>query len=166
MVWPLITIAENAWTLARLTRTIAGKQWHEPKKAFRPASGLTPYAKRAKDRVTHALVKAKEKEMKDEKEAERQVCTVMYYHTIQLTDFTFLLLAETDNTDQREACRQGGKGEIRLNSREGAQEEGREIEAQREAQQAAELMSFQIPSRLCLSLLHVSWKRSICAGTI
>ena len=53
---------------------MAGKQWHEPKKAFRPASGLTPYAKRAKDRVTHALVKAKEKEMKDEKEAERQVC--------------------------------------------------------------------------------------------
>lgn len=54
-----------------------GKQWHEPKKAFRPAAGLTSYAKRAKDRVTHALVKAKEKELKEEKEAERQVCDVM-----------------------------------------------------------------------------------------
>lgn len=51
----------------------AGKQWHEPKKAFRPASGLTPYEKRAKDRVVMAMVKAKEKEMKDEKEAERKV---------------------------------------------------------------------------------------------
>ncbi|KAB5536428.1 hypothetical protein GE09DRAFT_327379 [Coniochaeta sp. 2T2.1] len=49
-----------------------GKQWHEPKKAFRPASGLTPYEKRAKDRVTMAMVKAKEKEMKDEKEAARK----------------------------------------------------------------------------------------------
>ncbi|KAB5580594.1 nucleolar protein CgrA [Coniochaeta sp. 2T2.1] len=49
-----------------------GKQWHEPKKAFRPAAGLTPYEKRAKDRVTMAMVKAKEKEMKDEKEAERK----------------------------------------------------------------------------------------------
>ncbi|KAJ9155914.1 hypothetical protein NKR19_g4301 [Coniochaeta hoffmannii] len=49
-----------------------GKQWHEPKKAFRPGSGLTPYEKRAKERVAMALVKAKEKEMKEEKEAERK----------------------------------------------------------------------------------------------
>ncbi|KAL8387782.1 hypothetical protein RB595_009676 [Gaeumannomyces hyphopodioides] len=49
-----------------------GKQWHAPRKAFRPGSGLTSYEKRAKDRVTMAAVKAKEKEMKDEKEAERQ----------------------------------------------------------------------------------------------
>lgn len=50
-----------------------GKQWHAPKKAFRPGSGLTSYEKRAKERVALATVKAKEKEMKDEKEAERQV---------------------------------------------------------------------------------------------
>ncbi|KAL8414097.1 hypothetical protein RB594_005358 [Gaeumannomyces avenae] len=49
-----------------------GKQWHAPRKAFRPGSGLTSYEKRAKDRVSMAAVKAKEKEMKDEKEAERQ----------------------------------------------------------------------------------------------
>ncbi|KAK0751542.1 hypothetical protein B0T18DRAFT_426168 [Schizothecium vesticola] len=49
-----------------------GKQWHEPRKAFRPASGLTSFEKRAKDRVAQALVKAKEKELKDEKESERQ----------------------------------------------------------------------------------------------
>jgi rRNA-processing protein CGR1 len=34
---------------------------------------LTSYEKRAKDRVAMALVKAKEKEMKEEKEAERKV---------------------------------------------------------------------------------------------
>ncbi|KAJ2900796.1 cgr1 family protein [Zalerion maritima] len=50
-----------------------GKQWHAPKKAFRPTSGLTTYSKREKERLTLAAVKAKEKEMKDEKEAERQV---------------------------------------------------------------------------------------------
>ncbi|KAH9242936.1 hypothetical protein K456DRAFT_120069 [Colletotrichum gloeosporioides 23] len=49
-----------------------GKQWHAPKKAFRPTSGLTSYEKRAKERVAMAAMKAKEKEMKDEKEAERK----------------------------------------------------------------------------------------------
>jgi len=51
----------------------AGKQWHALKKAFRPGSGLTSYEKRAKERVERAAMKAKEKELKDEKEAERQV---------------------------------------------------------------------------------------------
>ncbi|EPE06310.1 rrna-processing protein cgr1 [Ophiostoma piceae UAMH 11346] len=46
-----------------------GKQWHAPKKAFRPSSGLTPYEKRNKDRIALATMKAKEKELKDEKEA-------------------------------------------------------------------------------------------------
>lgn len=51
----------------------AGKQWHVPRKAFRPGSGQTSYEQRAKDRVAIEAMKAKEKEMKDEKEAERQV---------------------------------------------------------------------------------------------
>lgn len=50
-----------------------GKQWHEPKKAFRPGSGLTSYEVRAKARVAQAAMKAREKEMKDEKEADRKV---------------------------------------------------------------------------------------------
>ncbi|KAH6853649.1 rRNA-processing protein CGR1 [Chaetomium sp. MPI-CAGE-AT-0009] len=49
-----------------------GKQWHAPKKAFRPASGLTSYEQRAKMRVAQAATKAKEKELKEEKEAERK----------------------------------------------------------------------------------------------
>ncbi|CAD0097140.1 unnamed protein product, partial [Aureobasidium mustum] len=49
-----------------------GKQWHDTKKAFRPTAGQTSYAKRqAKDQAL-AVVKAQEKEMKEEKEAERQ----------------------------------------------------------------------------------------------
>jgi rRNA-processing protein CGR1 len=52
----------------------AGKQWHAPKKAFRPGSGLTSFETRSKDRIAMATMKAKEKEMKDEKEATRQVC--------------------------------------------------------------------------------------------
>lgn len=52
---------------------IAGKQWHAPKRAFRPGSGLASYEQRAKARVAQAATKAKEKELKEEKEAERQV---------------------------------------------------------------------------------------------
>ena len=50
-----------------------GKNWHETRKAFRPTSGQTSYEKRAELRKNLDAVKAKEKEMKDEKEAERQV---------------------------------------------------------------------------------------------
>jgi rRNA-processing protein CGR1 len=57
-----------------LTRSL-GKQWHEPKKAFRPRAGNNSYEKRARERAALAAMKAKEKEMKDEKEADRQVRT-------------------------------------------------------------------------------------------
>lgn len=50
-----------------------GKQWHEPKTAFRPKAGNSTYEKRQVERVAMAAMKAKEKEMKDEKEAARQV---------------------------------------------------------------------------------------------
>lgn len=50
-----------------------GKQWHEPKKAFRPAAGQTAYAKRVAKEAQAAEVKKIEKEMKAEKEEERQV---------------------------------------------------------------------------------------------
>ncbi|KAI0482926.1 hypothetical protein GGR56DRAFT_670748 [Xylariaceae sp. FL0804] len=49
-----------------------GKQWHAPRKAFRPGSGLMSYEKRTKLRMEAAATKAKEKEMKEEKETERQ----------------------------------------------------------------------------------------------
>lgn len=52
---------------------IVGKQWHEPKKAFRPTAGLKSYERRTQERVLLAQIKAKEKEMKDEKEEIRQV---------------------------------------------------------------------------------------------
>jgi len=49
-----------------------GKQWHAPRAAFRPGSGLTSFEQRKKLRDEQKMVKAKEKELKDEKEAERQ----------------------------------------------------------------------------------------------
>lgn len=54
----------------------SGKQWHAPRKAFRPGSGLKSYEKRVQERTATAEMKAKEKEMKDEKEEERQVSHV------------------------------------------------------------------------------------------
>lgn len=52
---------------------LLGKNWHTPKKAFRPTSGLKSYEKRLQERNDMAAMKEREKELKDEKEAERQV---------------------------------------------------------------------------------------------
>lgn len=50
-----------------------GKNWHESRKAFRPTSGQTSYAKRAARTAEQVEVKKIENELKEEKEAERQV---------------------------------------------------------------------------------------------
>ena len=54
----------------------SGKQWHIAKTAFRPGTKSTgnSYAQRTLERQAISATKAKEKEMKEEKEAERQVC--------------------------------------------------------------------------------------------
>lgn len=57
--------------ISRLTRS--GKNWHDSKTAFRPNKGLTSYAKRLEARKHQEAVKEREREMKEEKEAERQV---------------------------------------------------------------------------------------------
>ncbi|KAM0256659.1 hypothetical protein ACHAQJ_004813 [Trichoderma viride] len=49
-----------------------GKQWHAPKKAFRPTAGLSSYEQRTRDRAAMTQMKAKEKEMKEEKEEIRK----------------------------------------------------------------------------------------------
>ena len=57
----------------RVNVNIIGKQWHAQKSAFRPKAGQTSFEKRTQERKALAATKAKEKEMKDEKEEERQV---------------------------------------------------------------------------------------------
>jgi hypothetical protein len=86
----------------RLTRQI-GKQWHEPKSAFRPKAGNSSYAKRLEERKAMGAVKAKEKEMKEEKEAERQVS-----YSLNLPEefqcykwFLFLFLFTTEGRTDR-----------------------------------------------------------------
>jgi len=49
-----------------------GKTWHAQKKAFRPISGQTTFAKRIEQDKAKKATKALEQEMKDEKEQERQ----------------------------------------------------------------------------------------------
>jgi hypothetical protein len=64
------------WTHTRFHRLIqffTGKQWHDNKAAFRPRANQTTWDKRVVERKALAAVKAKEKELKDEKETERQV---------------------------------------------------------------------------------------------
>jgi hypothetical protein len=53
--------------------TFPGKQWHDNKTAFRPRANQTSWDKRTAERKSLAAIKAKEKELKEEKEAERQV---------------------------------------------------------------------------------------------
>jgi len=48
-----------------------GKQWHEPKAAFRPKAGNSTFEKRQEIKKAMDAVKAKEKEMKEEKENAR-----------------------------------------------------------------------------------------------
>ena len=62
-------------TLIYLDRSLlcTGKQWRDVKKPFRPTAGQTSYAKRAARDKEVALVKAHEKELKEEKAAEREV---------------------------------------------------------------------------------------------
>lgn len=60
-------------SLCNSTDSSPGKQWHAQKSAFRPMSGQTSYEKRTAGRKAMTAMKAKEKEMKDEKEEERQV---------------------------------------------------------------------------------------------
>jgi hypothetical protein len=57
------------------TNSLTGKQWHAPRSAFRPKAGNSTFEKRSEERKAMATFKAKEKEMKEEKEAERQVCS-------------------------------------------------------------------------------------------
>ncbi|QKX53940.1 uncharacterized protein TRUGW13939_01020 [Talaromyces rugulosus] len=48
-----------------------GKNWHSTKKAFRPTAGLKSYAKRLEDRANLANIKERERELREEKQAER-----------------------------------------------------------------------------------------------
>ena len=76
-----------------------GKQWHAQKSAFRPKPGQTSYEKRTQERKAMAAMKAKEKEMKDEKEDERQVESRCVWE-IRYTADTKLSAAHTSNQGQ------------------------------------------------------------------
>ena len=81
---PALTVSNEKMSVATPTAAVAGlrkngKQWHEPKKAFRPTSGQTSYAKRVARESQAAEVKKVENEMKGEKEQERQVGALLQY---------------------------------------------------------------------------------------
>jgi hypothetical protein len=56
---------------------LLGKHWHAPRSAFRPKAGNSTFEKRSKERRAMATVKAREKEMKEGKEMEKQVCEAL-----------------------------------------------------------------------------------------
>ena len=72
------TTAETSPAIAAVTPTAAGlrkngKNWHTPRKAFRPTAGQTSYAKRAARTAQMAQAKKIESEMRVEREEEREV---------------------------------------------------------------------------------------------
>ncbi len=126
----------------------AGKQWHAPKKAFRPASGLTSFEQRVKTRVAQAATKAKEKELKEEKEAERQVRSFPTVHELICHQGMLTLEpTETGAIHQGEARSEGGEGTVRAAGGKDAQEAAGAVEAQREAQQASQLLIWMARKR-------------------
>ncbi|EED15943.1 rRNA processing protein CgrA [Talaromyces stipitatus ATCC 10500] len=103
-----VEVADSGKTAVGMRKN--GKNWHTPKKPFRPTAGLKSYEKRLEERNNLAAMKEREKEMKEEKEAERQ----------------------TYPSNQRSKSRQGRKRAIREDGRENAQKTSREEEAEGE----------------------------------
>lgn len=70
-VAPVATLSEPTSTTGAIGLRKNGKNWHPAKKAFRPTSGQTPYEKRKEQDDIKKATKAREQEMRDEKEQER-----------------------------------------------------------------------------------------------
>lgn len=68
------TPASQVSTTKTVGKRVNGKFWHERKTPLRLTAGLTSYEKRKQKDQERTAMKAREKEMKDEKEAERRVC--------------------------------------------------------------------------------------------
>lgn len=84
-----------------------------------------------------AQMKAKEREIKAEKEAHRQVSGPRHELHVALG---LTLSAATNRHHPREACQEGGEGAVREDGRDDAPEASRAVEAQGEAEQALEFL--------------------------
>lgn len=68
----MVGLSARAWRIK--TETGIGKQWKPTKTAFRPKAGVSKsWDIKMKEKAALQAMKAKEKELKDEKEAEKQV---------------------------------------------------------------------------------------------
>ena len=68
--------------MRNLAYVVTGKQWHALKSAFRPKAGQSSYARRTEEMKSLTATKVKEKELKDTKEAERQVYACEDYRSV------------------------------------------------------------------------------------
>lgn len=114
------------------------------KSAFRPKAGNDTYEKRNAERVAMNVVKAKEKEMKEEKEAERVVSDRQTRERTAFITKGYRAIAnmftEEDNSAQGQARCEGGEGAIREAGRDNAQEESGEVEEEGEEEQDDQVM--------------------------
>lgn len=87
-----------------------------------------------------AAVKAKENELKSEKEAARKVRLDAWCRR-RPCDATLILGLGKDTESQGEAREEGGAGEVRENGRDDASQEGGTVEAQGEEEQDAQVLN-------------------------
>lgn len=100
---------------------------------------MTSYAKRLEQRKQHGAIKEHERELKEEREAERQVRMDLY--KAQSLGYANVHHPGSHPKNQRAQIRKGGEGTVRKNGRENAPQTSRACQAEREAQQVASFVN-------------------------
>jgi hypothetical protein len=125
-----------------------GKQWKTTKTQFRPGmkSARPTFEERQAERVAMAAMKAREKELKDEKVQKKKVLLPHYsspsFTMLWCADgdafFSFLFFLGASTGPEREARAGRGEGAVREAGGADASEEGGSVEAAGEAEQGAQ----------------------------
>ena len=86
---------------------LIGKQWHDTKSPFRPMAGLSSYEQRIKQQERIATTKGAERQLKEEKESQRQVSFEEFIYKVNLSYLRYNAASHTK-----------GKGKARKTRRE------------------------------------------------
>lgn len=111
---------------------------------------MTSYAKRLEQRKQHGAIKEHERELKEEREAERQVRMDLY--ETQSLEYANVHHPGSHPKNQRAQIRKGGEGTVRKNGRENAPQTSRACQAEGEAQQVAAFVTCSLSRILFVCL--------------
>ena len=77
-----VHVSKEPLLILKTEQNLVGKQWHDTKSAFRPMAGLSSYKQRVEQQKRIAATKSIEREMKEEKESQRQVLLQLAHTTV------------------------------------------------------------------------------------